>query len=166
MQPAIALRIEPSSVVAASITGAASIVTAPSAPISTPSVVSLPAATISAALPVERVASFISNASVNGSQVIDRLQSSLAEDAARERAAILKLHSFEHAIVSLEHGQAGSLDVTSLTDVHTWSLDDDVLDALVTAPPQRALTAFVRCANGALKVYRSRRYTHQSAAFG
>ena len=35
--------------------------------------------------------------------------------------------------------------MTSLTDVHTWSLDDDVLDALVTARRAR-LRALVRCA--------------------
>ena len=77
LQPTATAPIEASSVAAASITGAASLAAAPTASTLTSGVFAMPNATVSSKLPIERIASFISNAAANGSEIIDRLQSAL-----------------------------------------------------------------------------------------
>ena len=166
VQPEIAPAIEPSSVSASSVTGTASLV----------------AGTCGADINAERYfltrRDHLQCAAGRAHRVVHRecLSQRLAGDRQRailcrstreaERAAILKLQSFEHAIGSLGYGQDGSLDVTSPTDVHTWSLDDDVLDALVAARRTTHSTSIVSVKRGALKAGRPRWYTHRSAAFG
>ena len=101
--------------------------------ISTPGAIQLPAVATTGPLPFERLASFISSATHSGASATNPSGSVTENQASLDGLDAIKVRAAAWAASHASDFGQPSFDLSSLTDGHSWSLDDDVLDALLAA---------------------------------